>query len=232
MIALHGGNRVVIVRYLFLANFNCNMLIITRNARTNFRHFSVDRIIHPQSKEFYHNEGLKRFYFYVIDTRGQLFLEETPKRNIATCMKDISFLNFTFTHLRPNTTPHYPNIPLISKCGREVNFISPLDRHSVLGFKDLVPTKTGYELMYGGNLSQPFNPEYLKYSPESGRMYHLLTDHKYCKNMLGLLHPHICQTYAKNIEELATHDFRFEWQGQKYALECMDMIEERDEDTV
>jgi Domain of unknown function (DUF4505) len=42
-----------------------------------------------------------RCYFYTIDLQGRLFLEETMPKNVATCIKDINFLNFFFHRLRP-----------------------------------------------------------------------------------------------------------------------------------
>ena len=55
---------------------------------------SDDRESKPRDESFYAKKAIDRHYFYVMDTRGQVFLEETMPRNIATCMKDIKFLDF------------------------------------------------------------------------------------------------------------------------------------------
>jgi hypothetical protein len=36
-----------------------------------------------RSKEFYEENAIQRNYFYFMDNRGQLFLEETKRRNVS-----------------------------------------------------------------------------------------------------------------------------------------------------
>lgn len=67
----------------------------SRKLSPSFRWFCLDRMGVPKEDIFYVEEANKhRHYFYFMDTRGQVFLEETVPRNIATCMKDIKFLDF------------------------------------------------------------------------------------------------------------------------------------------
>jgi hypothetical protein len=163
--------------------------------------FAGDRSCTPRSKEFYEEFATNRKYFYVFDLRGQLFLEDS-KRNIATSMKDVKFLDFMFRNLKWNTSQEFPEIPLLSLCGKEINYVTPIDRNSVLVFKDLVKSNEvnqSYSLCYGGTLKQPFNPSQLVFSPETGRMYHVLTNHKNLSNgpeeALGLLNVNITAHY-------------------------------------
>jgi hypothetical protein len=157
----------------------------------------MDRLCVPRPKAVYGKEAERRHYFYVIDTRGQLFLEETMPRNIATSLKDFKILNFIIKNLRPNQTEFHPDIPFISFCGKEVNFVSPMDPFSSICFKDC--RWDANQLIYGGDLAHPFDPLLLAYHPDSGRIYHLIQDHKYLTGTYGLLHPHLCQKIGDDI---------------------------------
>jgi hypothetical protein len=165
--------------------------------RRTIRALLCDRVCLPRQKSFYNQEAEFRHYFYVLDTRGQIFLEETKPRNIATCFKDMKILNFLMKNMQKNATQQHPNIPFISYCGKEINFISPVDIYSSLCFKDIQWESN--QLIYGGNLEHPFNPFSLAYHPESGRIYHPIQSHKYLKGTYGLLHPHLCQKIGENI---------------------------------
>jgi len=48
---------------------------------------------------------ITRKYFYYLDLKGKLFLEETKVKNYTTCYKDTKFLNFFFKNLKVN--PEY-----------------------------------------------------------------------------------------------------------------------------
>jgi hypothetical protein len=105
--------------------------------------------------------------------------EETVPKNITSSIKDEKFLNFFFSRIRwtkpeeaeflkdAGFRKHYP---FVSLCGREVNFIrpacSPIVYHSIVN--------SGSDLMYGGNLIQPFQYSNLAISKESGKIYHKL----------------------------------------------------------
>jgi hypothetical protein len=115
-----------------------------------------------------------------MDLRGQLFVENVV-RNIATSMKDIKFLDFMYKNLQWNETGFNKEIPLVSYCGKEMNFVTPIDKNSVLVYKELLqPTNQGdgYKLLYGGTIRQNFDPSRLAFSTETGRMYHELLGHK------------------------------------------------------
>ena len=99
----------------------------------------LDRLITPRAASFYSRAANEsRHYFYAVDTRGLLYLEETHKRNVATALKDPQFLRFFYTMLRPNTTAFYRDThPYVSVCGKELNFVLPEDPLSCLGFSEL-----------------------------------------------------------------------------------------------
>lgn len=177
----------------------------------------IDRSCPPKSHEFYADSAKTlRHYFYVLDTRGNLFLEEVSKRNIATCMKDLNFLDFITKNMQLNTTNFYADIPLISKCGKEVNFISPSDRKSLLTFKDLNNNNT---LIYGGRLTQEFLPPSLAYSPDTGRLYHKIINHKFLSSdTYGLLHPTICELLSANIIMSSDSTYKFQWNNVEHNL--------------
>ena len=166
---------------------------------------ALDRKIVPRSEEFYEESGIKkREYYYVMDLRGQLFVENV-KRSIATSMKDVKFLDFMYKNLRYNDTNINKEIPLLTYCGKEKNFVTPIDQNSVLVFKDLIQSKdapNGYILTYGGTLQQNFDPSKLAFSNETGRIYHELLNHKnLClpnSIVYGLLHVNITAQYFSN----------------------------------
>ena len=195
---------------------------------------SSDRQILPKSSEFYSENALKRHYFYVIDTRGQVFLEETLPRNIATSMKDGKFLNFLHNSLRKNETGiHEFSHPFVSYCGKEINYVSPYDRHSAFVFKDLFCnnvvitqsniSETGtLELTYASGLKHPFDIENLVYHPTSGRIYHILSDHKHLVGHLGLLHPFLCQLLANDISWNSEEEcYYILWKKNKQQLKTL-----------
>ena len=46
----------------------------------------------------------ERHYFYVVDDNGRLYLEATPRRNIATCLRDAQFLRFFYERIVSSAT--------------------------------------------------------------------------------------------------------------------------------
>lgn len=43
-----------------------------------------------------------RFYRYAVDVHGQLFLHDTTPKNLTSCFKNSSFLDFFFARIKPN----------------------------------------------------------------------------------------------------------------------------------
>lgn len=139
-----------------------------------------------KSNSFYEKHAIdhaNKKYFYSIDLQGRVFLEETTPKNIATSIKDLSFLNFLFRNLRKSSPEQDLNLleenvrldyPYVSLCGKERNYIRPAD--AVIVFHSLFQnTENGkYSLGYGGSLSQEFHPSQLAISGHTGRLYHEL----------------------------------------------------------
>jgi hypothetical protein len=122
-----------------------------------------------------------RKYFYHVDLQGQLFLESTRHRTIASCFKDPAFLTFFFQNLRPNKgeydeflDPQTPNSKTkygwISRCGaKEINYVDAVRTGIV--YQDLVPSDSSslvflnkdmkkapfYFTMPGGKAVVPFD---------------------------------------------------------------------------
>ena len=118
-----------------------SMLLLTKLATKRVlgkNAFASFEILSNRNKNFYEKMAEKRMYFYVIDTRGRLYLEETQPKNIATCMKDGKFLDFFFKNLRLNSTLFFPGIMYVSLCGKELNFVTATDKSSAFVFVDFI----------------------------------------------------------------------------------------------
>ena len=162
----------------------------------------------------------KREYFYVIDDKGQLFLDDCPHRNFVSCFKEKIFLQRFYSWLRPNTTGKFAEaFPWISPCGtKEVNYIRIEDSVAPIAFGDLLSnndsclrdslsnTKVYLEdqgpLLLGigsSVVTEPFAPHLLRIDDHTGRFYHPISLHKYMKGRYGLLHPKISQLLSDRI---------------------------------
>ena len=179
-----------------------------------------DRIPAQRGQEFYAREGSEsRRYYYVFDTRGQVFLEETRPRTIATSMKDVKFLNFIHSSLKRNATGINLEYPFVSYCGLEINFISPMDRLSAFVFREFSrSSEKKWELIYGGNLLHPFSADNLLYRPETGRLYHRILMHRHLAGQYALLHPSLCETLSQSIINTTVNEYMLTWDGREVAL--------------
>lgn len=103
----------------------------------------------------------QREYFYEIDADGRLFHDESE-------LTDTRFLDFFFTHLKPNPGPLHPEYAFLSPCGREMNYIKSI---SPIVFRALVTFEGGTSLLFAGKKLQPFLPGSL-FLDASGQLYH------------------------------------------------------------
>lgn len=172
-----------------------------------------------RSNEFYEEQNKLRRYFYVVDNRGQVFLEQTMHRNYATALRDTTFLNMLFTLLRPNQkTDIFPEKPYYFPCSKETNYVTLDDPTAAVVFARLYsdPQHTGkFRLQYGmSQKSQPFDPDSIFLSSTTGKFYHRILQHKYlCDiNRYGLLHQDIVEVLSSNIAEF-NGLYRFTWEG-------------------
>ena len=100
-----------------------------------------DRHRPPRDKAVYVAGQNERQYYYVLDTRGQLHLEESPHRNFTSCFKDKAFVTFFYQRLRRNTEEkdgdEYAKMcPYVSMCGVERNYLTPEDPLAPVVFVD------------------------------------------------------------------------------------------------
>lgn len=137
-----------------------------------------ESIVKPQSfYEEHANSKVRRRYFYNVDLNGRLFLEETMPKNIASSIKDEKFLNFFFSSMRLANSDERKFLddfgmsdeyPFVSPCGKEINYVrpacTPIVYHSFINGN----------LMYGGNIIEPFVENNLAISKTTGRLYHKL----------------------------------------------------------
>jgi hypothetical protein len=105
--------------------------------------------------------------------------EETLPKNIASSIKDNIFLNFFFRQIRRVKQTEEDilesigvsgDYPYVSPCGKELNFIRPAATPMV--FHSLTDQDTN--LVFGGTMTQPFDPSRLAISEQTGRLYHKL----------------------------------------------------------
>lgn len=170
----------------------------------------------------------KRKYFYVIDDKGQLFMEDCKHRNFVSCFKEKTFLQRFYSWMRHNDSGHYmEEFPWISPCGsKEVNYVRIEDGIASVAFGEISSKTTtfsdpssaiGIKLEEEGDLflsigssivKEPFDPQALLIDESTGRFYHPITGHKYLKGTLGLLHPRISHLLSDRItaEEQPTSD--------------------------
>ena len=207
---------------LFIVIWRMFFRRLARKSDIRYLSTSVDRIRRPQDSNFYSSQGMVfRHYFYVIDTKGNLFLESEIYRNIATCLKDPKFLRFFYNQLRPNTNKDSVNgqsFPFISPCGSEKNFVTPEDPLSCIVFTDFNPTTD--TLVYGGGSAHKFKPSDLVFSHSTNRIYHRISEHRHLNQHLALLHSDIAQVLSERIDlnigdgKLTT----FNWKGIQHPL--------------
>lgn len=172
-----------------------------------------------------------RQYFFYLDSRGLLFLQDTKHKNFVSSIKDRKILNFFFKQLQVNNTNQYLNIPYVSKCGKELNYLATEDSYAPLvltPFHDNISDikigqneKQRFETMQicHSDLSVQFNPKNLRICSTQGRLYHLLNenDHIYLNSHFALLHPIL----AQDISQFLIYDndkYKFSINGETYDI--------------
>lgn len=196
-----------------------------------------------KSESFYEEAAARREYFYYIDLRGRLFLEDTLPKTVATSLKSARFLQFFWKRLRPNETGQYEEYPWFSPCGKERNYSACFPRRRA------VPCVFGIELtllcfavpavkcadtpvvfdaltdgvlQHGEVLEVPFDPAALLMSNE-GRLYHEMpSGSRY--GALGLLHTDLAGRLSAHLVPSESDDdgMDFEWEGRRYPLRVGD----------
>ena len=114
----------------------------------------------------------KREWFYYIDHKGLLFLEETEPKNFTSCLKDANFLDFFFDSFQINNTGTFKEYKYISPCWQEANFVRC---HSFpIVFRMINRVENEWRLPYAGTKHILFDPAKLHLS-EQGLLLHEVT---------------------------------------------------------
>lgn len=190
---------------------------------------NADRHRAPQGPEYYLNQGQLRNYFYVLNTRGELHLEESCRRNFTTCFKDKKFLTFFYSQLRAssqvnlkgNIDSYASSCPYVSLCGNERNFVTPED--PIAGIVFIEYDASSGDLVYPGGVREFLCPGDFAFSISTGRLYHPVRSlvRLESSNELGLLHPVLCQQFAERIvgSENESDGLSINWfDGKRYGL--------------
>ena len=154
-------------------------------------------------------------------------------------MKDPKVVNFMYRTLKPNETGLYQDThPFVSFCGKEINYVSPVDRYSPFCFKELLASKDealfpvsditefcnstteNLKLVYGADMMHSFEVDHLFYHPTSGRIYHEILTQRYLNGRMGLLHPFLAQKLASLINwDPSSECYTLEWLGGPRRLQ-------------
>ncbi|XP_021243287.1 UPF0598 protein C8orf82 homolog [Numida meleagris] len=163
----------------------------------------------------------RREYFYWVDTHGRLYLDDAKVKNFITCFKDERFLAFFFRQLQPNRSGRYEDaFPFLSPCGPEHNFVRCQDVPIVFT-RVLAGDKGNAALLSycggGERLVVPFQPQFLTFCPENGRLYHPAPEGA---GGVGLVRSALVEEWGEGFEygaggAVPTH---FVWGGQRYEL--------------
>jgi hypothetical protein len=184
---------------------------------------------------FYADEGLARRYYYLLDSRGQLFLQSSKHRNFATSIRDAKVLSLFFRMMRPikkqevsllasiDTCNPSSSYRWVSVCGKETNFVATEDEIASVGFTDLDGT-SGDLLYAAGQLSEPFDPDMVHIASSTGRLYHPVNNHRFLKGTWGLLHPSLAQKLMMTASVQAD-TYSFEFQGKVKVLRELQLVE-------
>ncbi|CAK4630574.1 unnamed protein product, partial [Aphanomyces euteiches] len=151
---------------------------------------------------------------------GQLFLEDTVPKNIATSLKSPKFLRFFFGHLRPNphagsTLDPFQDYPYISPCGNETNFIKAADTPIVFTELKQVDDAT-FHLVTNGSHDVVFNPSHVAMSSSTGRLYHW-TETMHLA-LFALIKSQVAVELSQSIEFHDDGPHILTWQDQVYPL--------------
>ena len=142
---------------------------------------------------------------------------------------DPKFLHFFFTRLRANTSddrPYCSTFPYVSLCGRERNFIRCADVPFVL--TRFLDDKNLFECCHitSTMLAVSFEPEKLFVKPDTGRIYHPLSEKFYTG--FALIKDSIAERLSSHLVYEDKEDgppIGIEWKGKTYQLKKNPEIE-------
>ena len=158
----------------------------------------------------------RREWFYYIDHKGMLFLEETEPKNYTSCLKDERFLDFFFDALRENDTGQFEEYKYVSPCWGEANFIKVFAAPIVFRHMDI-----DGKMHYAGSKTEEFDPEKL-FIDDQGLLNHEIVSHENIK--VGSFDTNLACELSENLSEKNDPQTGklahfFEWEGREYKLE-------------
>lgn len=125
-----------------------------------------------------------------------------------------------------------PSIPSVRLPFQPTN--PPINTPTTTVFHDLLaendPTHSGWELLYGGTLRQPFDPSAVFISPRTGRLYHTLAwggagRGKESRPRFGLLRSHLGLVLMDHIHYEGVEPL-IEWGTRRYPIRPLPEQEE------
>ena len=159
------------------------------------------------------------FYFILSEEKETFFIKNL----------DPKFLHFFFARLRANTfddRPYCSTFPYVSLCGRERNFIRCEDVPFVL--TRFLDDQDTFECCHipSTMFSIPFEPEKLYIKPDTGRIFHPLSE-KFHTGM-ALIKDAIAERLSTHLVYEDKADgvpISIEWKGKMYNLKKDNPIE-------
>ena len=112
-----------------------------------------------------------RVYHYWVDVKGQLFL-----RGVTRPYRDPVFLDFFFARVRACDPSLNDGHKWVSRCGRELNYIEPMDTPIVFNNISIADDGTA-SLHFGASLLEPFDASRLCVKSHLGRLYYRAQKH-------------------------------------------------------
>ncbi len=100
-----------------------------------------------------------REYFFCIDHKGLLFLEESEPKNFTNAVRDPRFLKHMYKHVKPNESGRWTEYPWLHECWGEYNFIKTA--HWPVVFSHLEDSEPP-QLVFNCDYRLPFHPENLR----------------------------------------------------------------------
>jgi len=178
------------------------------------RFFSKPFNFSPPSRSF---SELREWFFY-LDIKGLLYMEETEPKIYPNAIKDERFLKIFYKNLERNNTGRFPQYGWMSKCWGEFNMIR-CEKNVPIIFQHLEHEEKPM-LTYGLAFKQEFDPTKLLATPD-GVIFHE-TNHPNCK--YGIFSSNLSMQLADNIE-FENEEFYFNWEGKKLTVPISHEIE-------
>ncbi|KAL4464684.1 hypothetical protein ABPG74_011245 [Tetrahymena malaccensis] len=155
------------------------------------------------------NDGSLREYFFFIDHKGLLYLDDQDSYNFTNCLKDKRFMKNFYKNLIKNKTGRNLNYSHVSECWGEYNYVRSSVKPIVFSHLD----EQKEELHYSLYLTETFDPSEVR-KDEQGLLYHKvnLNDIGY-----GIFSTDVSMLISKNIK-IDGNNMLLEWKGKVYEI--------------